>query len=130
MSNADYYSPAVIEEWLGQITEDNIKEQLTTSSWIVCQLSNEIIGFCQYNRSEGKIYQIQVLPKYQRQGYGTLLYKAAEKDLKNHNQETITLLSTLNAVRFYQKLGFKIRRAIMFPLGKTSLEMKEMEKEI
>ncbi|MEG4585753.1 GNAT family N-acetyltransferase [Microcoleus sp. MOSTC5] len=54
----------------------------------------------------GSISYVAVLPEFQNRGIGTklienLIAKAQEKNLK-----TVRLLSRINAIKFYQKLGF------------------------
>ena len=54
----------------------------------------------------GSISYVAVLPEFQNQGIGTklienLIAKAQEKNLK-----TVRLLSRINAIKFYHKLGF------------------------
>jgi ribosomal protein S18 acetylase RimI-like enzyme len=54
----------------------------------------------------GSISYVAVLPEFQNQGIGTkliekLIAKAQEKNLK-----TLRLMSRINAIKFYQKIGF------------------------
>ena len=54
----------------------------------------------------GSISYVAVLPEFQNQGIGTklikkLIAKAQQKNLKN-----LRLMSRINAIKFYQKLGF------------------------
>jgi len=54
----------------------------------------------------GSISYVAVLPEFQHQGIGTklikkLIAKAQQKNLKN-----LRLMSRINAIKFYQKLGF------------------------
>jgi ribosomal protein S18 acetylase RimI-like enzyme len=54
----------------------------------------------------GNISYVAVLPEFQNQGIGTklienLIVKAQEKNLK-----TLRLMSRINAIKFYQRIGF------------------------
>jgi len=129
-TSANYYADEVINEWLEQITEENVKDQLDNSTWEKLIVNDEIIGFCQYDLEEQELYQIQILPKYQGKGYGKFLYKHMENEfLKNENKKVL-LFSTLNAKKFYENMGFEIIKKMKFPLDNTKLEMYEMRKDL
>ena len=124
--NSDFYSPKAIKEWLKDISEENVKHQFQNSSWIVAKTNNKLVGFGQYSVDGGEIYQINIDPKYVKQGVGRKLYEHMENTFENRKIEKISLNSTLNAIEFYKKLGFKV-------VGKTfigSVEMIKMEKSL
>jgi len=129
-SNAPYYPPEVIEEWLGQVNIDDTISQLKYSSWIVVEDEGEIVGFAQYSLSEEELYQMQVNPTLQRKGYGKELYEYIEEDFKKNNIKEMELYSVLNAIEFYKSLGFKKKRKIFFPLKKTKTELEVMTKKL
>ncbi len=127
-TNSKYYDSEQIKEWISSVNIKNIQEQLTNSSWIIVKEKETIVGFAQYCLNESEIYQIQILPQYQGKGYGRELYRYIEKEFRDKNIATISLYSTLNAVSFYEKVGFKKIKNIKFNLSKTKVEMIEMKK--
>jgi len=127
--NSQFYKKDVIQEWLGQITPQNIKEQFQNSQWYVIGIEKEIIGFCQFSIEEGSLFQINISPEWQNKGYGKLLYDFIEKQFIKNGKNKISLNATLNAENFYQKLGFNQQAEIKFKLDKTFVEMIKMEKE-
>lgn len=127
-TNSKIYPPEIIKEWLSTLSLKNIKEQLKNSSWIVIEEKNEVLAFAQYSLKEKVIYQIQVKPEKQKEGFGKKLFEDIKKDFKKNNIKSTTLFATLDAVDFYEKLGFKKTKNIQFPLKKQSLEMVEMSK--
>ena len=129
-TNSRFYPKDVIKEWIKQISAKNTKEQFKNSQWFVIKIKNKIIGFCQFSIREKTLYQINILPKYQAKHYGKLLYDFIEKIFIKNNVKEIHLNSTLNAVDFYKKLGFKKIRRIKFKLDKTSVEMIKMKKDL
>lgn len=129
-TNAKYYQNQQIQEWLSLINVKNIKDQLENTSWIIIKNGDAIVGFAQYSREEKELYQIQVDPEVQGGGYGKELYEYIEKDFKQNDITQISLFSTLNAVGFYEKLGFKTVKKIKFPLIETKVNMVEMIKKI
>ncbi|MEG5000253.1 GNAT family N-acetyltransferase [Microcoleus sp. B4-D4] len=54
----------------------------------------------------GSISYIAVLPEFQNQGIGTKLMEKLLAQAKQNNFKTVRLMSRINAVKFYQKLGF------------------------
>lgn len=122
--NSKFYSLETIEEWTKDISEGNVKYQFQNSDWIVAEGDGKLVGFGQYSISDGQVFQINVDPNYINQNIGKRLYDYMENDFRNNGKEKISLNSTLNAVRFYQKLGFKM-------IGETyigSIKMIKMEK--
>jgi ribosomal protein S18 acetylase RimI-like enzyme len=54
----------------------------------------------------GSISYIAVLPEFQNQGIGTKLMEKLIAQAKEKNFKTVRLMSRINAVKFYKKLGF------------------------
>jgi len=125
--NSKFYPDQVIKEWLGQISKSNVLKQFKDSSWIVARLENQIVGFAQYSIKTGEIFQINTNSKFLRQGIGEELYQFILKDFQKHHSKKISLNSTLNAVPFYGKLGFKSLGKIRYKLNKQVMEMEKME---
>ena len=92
--------------------------------------NNKILGFAQYCLEDKEIYQIQIDPDEQGKGYGRELYNYIENDFRINKIKQISLLATLNAVQFYENLGFHIIKVIKFPLVKTKIKMIKMSKEL
>ncbi len=128
--NAKFYSKAVIREWINQISEKAVKNQFKNSLWYILKIGNKTIGFTQFSFKEKVLYQINIEPKYQNKGLGKFLYKFAENKFRKNHIKTISLNSTLNALRFYKSLGFKSSGKIKFKLNKTHVEMIKMQKNI
>ncbi len=122
------YSPEIIEDLLSTLSVENIKEQLENSSWIVLEKENKVLGFAQYSLKDEKIFQIQIEPKKQKQGYGGKLFNYIEKEFKRNNIENITIFSKLDTVNFYKKLGFESIKNIQYPLKNNSIEMVKMKR--
>ena len=129
-TNSKFYNRNQIIEWVSTVNLKNIKDQLDNTTWITIENNHQILGFAQYCLKDGEIYQIQIAPDSQGQGYGVKLYNYIEKDFRNNSIKQITLLATLNAVSFYMKLGFKNVEEINFPLMKTEIKMIMMFKNL
>lgn len=128
--NVAFYPPEAIKEWLSDISAENTKQQFKNSIWIVAEISNKIVGFGQYSIADGEIYQINVSPDNLKQGIGKRIYDYMENDFRKNGVKEISLNSTLNAVGFYQELGFKIVKELDFKLKKEFLKMIKMKKSL
>jgi ribosomal protein S18 acetylase RimI-like enzyme len=129
-TNSKIYPKEVITEWLEQITDKNVIEQFTNTDWYVIKLNNQIIGFSQISFPEKELYQINIPPLFQNQGFGKRLYSFVEELFKSRGVGQIGLNATLNAVKFYESLGFKKVKNISFKLDKESVEMVKMTKNL
>lgn len=126
ITNAKTYNPEIIEAWLSQINEDNVIIQLNSTSWIAITTNEGLVGFAQYCIEDAELYQIQIDPKYQGQGFGKKLYKYIEQEFINAKTNKIALNATLNAVPFYTSLGFANTGNICF----DGIDMVKMEKTL
>jgi len=78
---------------------------------LVYKNNGEIIGYLLFaiTFTNATIYKIGVKKDYQNRGIGTKLIKRSEEILKENNVEFYTLevrKSNVNAISFYEKLGF------------------------
>jgi len=130
VTNAKQYGANIVKEWLSQITKDSVKNQLKvkTTSWYLLELGNKIIGFCQFPIAKGVIYQLNIDPEYQGNGYGKILYYFMEKKFIESGAKKIELNSTSNALSFYENLGFEIKQPIKYKLINSEMHMFEMIK--
>ncbi|MFH1566276.1 MAG: GNAT family N-acetyltransferase [bacterium] len=126
--NSKFYSLKVIKEWVSTINQQNVLEQFKSTGWVVCEVDKEIVGFAQYSIKDKTLFQIQVSPKFQRKNIGAKLYKYIEEEFLKSGLKIMFLNSTLNAVPFYDRLGFRKVRGIKFELERYSVEMVKMEK--
>ena len=129
-TNSQFYEQEQINEWLSTIKLENIQDQLNNTTWIVIKNNNEILGFAQYSLEDKELYQIQINPDEQGKGYGRELYNYIENDFRINKIKQISLFATLNAVKFYEKLGFSVTKEIKFKLLKTKIKMIKMFKEL
>lgn len=126
--NSKFYPSVVIAEWLKDISQENVLSQFKKSSWIVAKTrEGQTIGFGQCSLGTAEIFQINVLPLYQKQGIGTALYQRMLDDFKRKKVREIILNSTLNAIGFYQKLGFMPLGEIQYRVGSHAMEMMKMK---
>lgn len=129
-TNSTAYSKEIVEEWVRQISEEKVLNQFYSTTWLVLLVDNMVVGFCQYDLKDGELLQIQVFPKYQDSGCGSDLYSAVEADFNKNKLKKIILFATLNAVGFYESLGFRKIKPFKFKLDKCFIKMFKMSKEL
>lgn len=129
-TNGQFYPQKTINEWIKQISVKNILNQFKNTEWFIMKINDKIVGFCQFSLEEKSLYQINIDPKYQNKGCGEILYNFIEEYFIKNKVKIIALNSTLNAEKFYKKIGFKSIGPIKFKLDKTFVNMIKMKKKI
>lgn len=91
-------------------TKDYIKQTLENpdNHTIVAKDNSRIIGFIQLkvNKQNGTISHLYILPGYERNSVGTQLFSLIKEQAVQLNITKLIIESTLNALTYYEKLGF------------------------
>ena len=96
-----------LEETLSEVTAD-IENNLV----LVLEKKDQLVATLRLEQKENNIFLLRrfaVDPDFQGQGFGSLLFKAAEDLVKKRGGKKIYLFSSLDnkrLVKFYQKLDF------------------------
>jgi GNAT superfamily N-acetyltransferase len=103
---------------------------LGQGSFFVAQIQREIVGVGGWSadagdRSAAWIRYVFVRPDAVRKSIGRHLMGAVEASAYTAGRSVFHLWSSLNAVGFYQALGYRRRQAIRLPLGR-GLDMSGM----
>lgn len=76
---------------------------------LLLEYNGEVVALCNVTKGQeyNQLQAIYVLPKYQRLGFGSSLWREAKKFL-DPNKETIVHVATYNdkAIKFYERIGF------------------------
>lgn len=111
------YILRIIEDCgLSKWTADGIFSELKRADSLRLSIREEtlIVGFIIARIITGgelEILNFGILPEYQKQGFGSILWKHLLQKAFNHSVKTIYLevrVSNDNALRFYRKRGFKV----------------------
>jgi ribosomal protein S18 acetylase RimI-like enzyme len=109
------YPQKSFEELISEITE-NIKDGYSKIN--IARKNGGVIGFCQYSIDEtvGIFNFLVILPEYRNLGYGSILMDKALEYFETQQVKKIEIKIVYGndeAVRFYEKYGFKIKSQIM-----------------
>lgn len=101
-----HYSPEQLDAWTAALQTGAYSKLLNTHELLVAEDDGELLGFCVLDSSEGLLNATYVSPTASRRGVGRSLVMAAEAVARTKGLSQIRLNATLNAVRFYQNLGY------------------------
>ena len=109
------YPQKSFEELISEISE-NIKDGYSKVN--VARKNDEVIGFCQYSmdKTVGNFNFLVILPEYRNLGYGSILMDKALKYFETQQVKKIEIKIVYGndeAIRFYEKYGFKIKTQTM-----------------
>jgi putative acetyltransferase len=103
---SSHYSSEQLNEWVSILREPAYSLILTTHKFFVAEDRGLLLGFCILDSTEGFINATYINPTASRHGIGRALVKAAEAAAQAAGLTRIRLNSTLNAVAFYECLGY------------------------
>ena len=97
------------------VNRDKILEDMKRMEFYVYEINNRIVGvaalYPRYEEDRGIVRWVYVHPEYQRRGIGTVLMKYIEgkaRRLGLRKLQLITHEKAYWAIKFYEKLGFKV----------------------
>ena len=97
----------------------------------VAESENNLVGFASLLVRQAQISGLYVRPNFTRCGIGTLLLKAVEKIAIDRGEEVIAVMSSLDAVNFYQACGYQlIGESIVYSEGKIWIPCLSLEKQL
>jgi GNAT superfamily N-acetyltransferase len=102
---APFYETGVIDGWLGTRTPEGYLASIARGALFVAVCHGHIVGFGE--SSQGEIRALFVDPEWSGQGVGTALLKRAMTRAALESGQPVRLESTLNAVAFYERHGFR-----------------------
>lgn len=109
---AEQHSPAVIEKYKNQNTQEKLLKQMDWKEIYVVEDHSGIIAtgaiasFGGQNKPRYSISNFFVKPELQHKGVGKLLMEHLLNEARKKNALTLHVPSSNNAVAFYAKMGF------------------------
>jgi putative acetyltransferase len=129
--NRLHYSDKVIDEIIAKNTPENIKNDMQDELIVVADLYGKIIGTARVQTEKKKNYfgSVFVHPDYINQGIGRELLNNLEELLSRQGTEKVIILSSVNAVEFYEKQGYERTKLVNDTLfGKSYKMVKYLNK--
>ncbi|TFF96427.1 MAG: GNAT family N-acetyltransferase [Promethearchaeota archaeon] len=109
-SNSPYYPKSVINFLYDEHSGDKIIKMAESKELYVCKLENKIIGVG--GLEENYIGTVFVSPEYQHQGIGKAIMKEVEAKARDKGINKVFLNSSINAVPFYKRLGYEVKKKV------------------
>ena len=133
ISNRKDYSPAFIEENIRSHSTEMIAARARDAHFYVAMDGERVIGcggITGYwgSTEESYLTSIFVLPDYQGKGVGRKIVEALEEDAYFRRAWRTEAGSSLTAVHFYEKMGYKYKNGVAEP-DKYGVVRMEKRKE-
>ncbi|MBR0779861.1 GNAT family N-acetyltransferase [Bradyrhizobium iriomotense] len=121
------YSPAQIENWMGERTPRFYEELIAKGRMTVCLRNDIVIGFV--DAEPGEVTRLFVLPGAAGSGVGQRLLEIGVAQARLGQSGPIRLEATINAEAFYRRYGFRStgRGQFSHGLGGAPIEIIHME---
>ncbi len=103
---AAHYSALELSQWTEALRPKKYVALLAGREFFVAEGDDQILGFAVLDLKESLINATYVSPKAVRRGIGRSLVEAMEGVARQSGLSQLHLSSTLNAVPFYEQLGF------------------------
>lgn len=108
---AAHYSAVELPQWTNALRPDRYAELLMGREFYVAEENGHILGFGVLDLKESLINATYVSPKAVHRGVGRRLVEAMEAAASQAGVGRLQLNSTLNAVPFYERLGYVRKEA-------------------
>jgi len=124
------YSQAQVEVWAGALTPERYLPGMRDFEFFVAE-EGRVLGFLILNLEGAELNAVYVHPEAAGRGIGRRLYETAENLACKHGLTRLRVKSTVNAVGFYEALGFRRVRDMVHrsPAG-IDLPCVEMKKKL
>ena len=105
---AGHYAAGIIDVWLEGRTPDGYRPAIDRGEMVMAEAGGEAAGFG--HAVPGEVVACFVDPAYARRGVGRALFEATMEMARKDWSGPVRLEATLNAVAFYERLGFRRER--------------------
>lgn len=116
----DFYTEEQMKVWTGMFSA-KIGEGLANPDniGIVVIEKSSIVGYGFFNKQDKEVKGIYLIPDVAKKGVGYKILSGLESIAKEYGLDELVLNSTLNAVAFYEKCGFRKIRDGLFELTES-----------
>ena len=115
---ASHYSREVIEIWAGRLRPEKYAEAIDKYDFFVAEEDGVVVGFGELGWEAGAIQGLYVSPDVAGRGVGRKLLRTLEERARAYGLKSLRLTSSLNAVPFYERAGFKTVEELTETIGR------------
>ncbi len=124
-SAKSHYTAEQIEAWAGRLIQDYYTPDPDVFFVAVAD-DGSIVGFGELNLKTGEIEAVFVAPEHGRRGIGRRLLQFLEDLAAQHGLTRLVLDASLNAVAFYEQLGYRQTEPTVQVYGKDAVSVPGM----
>jgi GNAT superfamily N-acetyltransferase len=127
----EYYRPEQIQAWAVPKGLPPFPQMLKKTVFLVAEYDGEVVTFSHMDPNKGIVVTLFVSPSHMAHGIGTRLLYEIESMARTSGLTSMSLDSTLNAVRFYEHRGYRREAEVVHtePDG-TQIECVRMSKAL
>ncbi len=117
----DFYSQEQMKVWTSMFNSKILNEGIKNPNNIglIAIQNGEVVGYGFFNNQDKEVKGIYLVPDAAKNGIGRKILSELESIAKEYGLDELVLDSTLNAVGFYEKCGFRKIRDELFELTDT-----------
>jgi putative acetyltransferase len=124
-----HYERGEVLAWARSLEPENFASSILTRVTLVAEEADRVVAFGQFNPELGEVETLYVAPGYTGRGLGKTLLKMFEEMALEKGIGWMQMGSTLNAVGFFEKEGYKQAKMEQFQLADgTALPRIRMSK--
>ena len=105
-----HYTQNELQAWLGLLKPERYKETIESKAVFVAIDGDDVVGFGQLDQENGHIEDLYVRPDHAKRGVGMKILLTLEDVAQKSGSLLLHGNSTLNAIRFYEKAGYRVTR--------------------
>lgn len=102
-----HYTKDEIKAWSELIKPGRYGEAIDSKALFVADDDDSIVGFGHLELESGRIEALYVSPKYVGIGIGKKILQTLEHEAEQSGSKIVHVSSTLNAVPFYERAGYR-----------------------
>ena len=121
------YSEKQLLAWIGKRTPEQLAQRIAWRTFLIAEMAGRPVGYAAYHTGSGELLSVFVDPDYARQGIATALVQEIFADASRQGLRHMWLDSSLTAIPFYEKMGFKGVLETSHAFGDVPLECLRME---
>ena len=114
---AGHYPAEVIELWAGRLRPEKYAGAIDKYEFFVAEEGGVVVGFGELGPEAGAIQGLYVSPEVKGRGVGWKLLCTLEERARAYGLKSLRLTSSLNAVPFYERAGFRAVEELTETIG-------------